>query len=541
MTSRSDRRSSQPILSRFSRHVASGSVGDTGSIAGPPQPDFQRSLSAHSGARSLVGGVQRVESRRAMAQTHFLRSQARTLNLNPPVDLRLLDYVGTYDSNLMCPICRCPFVDPIVLTECDHCFCRDCIRQSWSAQYNPLGPRGDCPSCRTPAKLGPRSATTKILANILDELTVKCPKHEQGCTVEVKRGEVQDHANIYCGFALVECPAEDCLLGVRRKDVTQGCLHFGVSCLDCRLELQRSDLETHWQADCRDRKVNCDLCNLQIFYRDLSQHSQSSCSAISIPCPGKAFGCSSHGTRAQADAHAETCTFARLAPILTAQQQRMDEQETAQKSMSHKLEILETGFCTMQDILNRPFNSTDPDTSSADETHIPFLPRSNSFLSIADSTSHLSASDPPNLPLDSSSAPVSTPLGAPYTSPLHHLLSMHENLREEFSRLTAALAELDGRHSMQTLNENLRTRDEITYIGAQVAGLSRQVHWLTSAQLQRGGLGQQDDRVSPGPSTSEVAEAAVSAVGSAVRGAARVVAVGQSMRRGTSEEGRTKL
>ena len=66
--------------------------------------------------------------------------------------------------------------------------------------------------------MGPRNATSKILVNILDDLVVRCPKSEDGCTVTVKRGEVQDHMSIYCGYALQECNADDCELPVRRKD-----------------------------------------------------------------------------------------------------------------------------------------------------------------------------------------------------------------------------------------------------------------------------------------------------------------------------------
>ena len=120
---------------------------------------------------------------------------------------------------------------------------------------------------------------------------------------------------------------------------------------------------------------------------------------------------------------------------------------------------------------------------------------------------------------------------------------MHESLRDEMSRVSAALAELDGRHGMQILNENLRMREEMAYLGAQVAGLQRQVHWLTAAQLQR----VQGRGGTPGPSGTGMAEGGVEAVSTAataLRGAARVVNVGQGqvpMRRGTSEEGRTKL
>ncbi|KXL46465.1 hypothetical protein M433DRAFT_65638 [Acidomyces richmondensis BFW] len=472
-----------------------------------------------------------------MEENSLIISRARTQSLNPPVDLRMLEYVEPYDENLMCAICRCPFVDPVVLTECDHCFCRDCIRQTWTSTYTPLGPRGDCPTCRTPAKLGPRSGISKILTNILDDLLVRCPKCEDGCKTVVKRGEVQDHVNIYCGFANVECPAENCELPVRRKDIVHGCLHYGVSCIDCHQSMQKASLERHWKVECPDRKVSCALCQESVFYRELEKHATETCPAISIPCVGQSIGCTVRTKRAQVDEHAKNCVLAMLAPVLKAQAQRLNEQEAAQKLMSRKLEVLETGFRTMQQILYPP--PDDPDLSSGNESRIPLL----DYPGRAISTDFDMASPFP--------PPAAN---GPYVSPLHHLLSMHESLRDEMSRISSALQELDGRHSMQSLNENLRTREEISYLGAQVAGLSRQVHWLTSAQLQR-----QSRAPTPGGTSSAVAgpsdiagagsgvEAAVHAVStaaSALRGAARMTGGGGSgagMRRGRSEEGRTKL
>ena len=548
-----------------------------------------------------------MEQRMSMEHHHYLNCKARANNYNPPVDMRLLDYVSSYDSNLMCPICRCPFVDPVVLAECDHCFCRECIRQSWNTNstYTPHGPRGDCPTCRTPAKLGPRSATSKILINLTDELIVSCPKADDGCKTEIKRGEVQDHVNIYCGYALVECEAEDCELPVRRKDVIQGCLHYGVSCLGCRKELQKWRLETHWRSECSDRKVHCELCKSPVFYRELDEHQKETCPSISVPCPGKPFGCTNRSKRGQSEIHAKTCMLAKLAPMLTKQQERLDEQEAAQKQMSRKLEVLEGGFAAIQTILYPPPEVKDlnPDRQSADSSSIPLLsghrrllsnattddldgpasPRNFSFPLASSMQANLQAQEalsPPNRPApfppgprpadlpepystdfdlsppDSSSFPPPATNGGPYASPLHHLLSMHENLRDEMSRISAALSELDGRHSMQILNENLRTREEISYMGAQVGGLQRQVHWLTSSQLQR----QQARAPTPGTPGSvgsstmsdttisggvDAGAAAVSTAATALRGAARVVNVGSrdgsSMRRGPSEEGRTKL
>lgn len=556
-------------------------------------PPIQRSLSSNRAANSSVPaqvtlrGMERLEKRRTMEERNFLQCKARSQNLNPPADLRLLDYVTPYDDNLMCPICRCPFVDPVVLTECDHCFCRDCIRQTWttSTAYNPLGPRGDCPSCRTPAKLGPRSATSKILTNILDDLVVKCPKSEDGCKAKVKRGEVQDHLAIYCGYALVECTLEECELPVRRTDSTQGCLHFGVSCLACHEEMQKCHLETHWRSRCPDRKITCEACKNKVYYKDLAEHNLNLCSSISIPCPGAAIGCSIRNKRQEAQVHARNCTFAKLAPVLAAQKERLDEQESAQKDMARKLEVLENGFAAMHTIL---YPSQDnPDSTSADPSLIPLLEghggdETDDNVTLTPSAEHTEAQlmpqdrtpsirhgrsrrgtpegepgqavpgapgpRPSDLPEPYSpdfdlASPFPPPTAGPFASPLHHLLSMHEALREEMSRVNSAIQELDGRHSMQILNENMRTREEITYMGAQVAGLSRQVHWLTSVQLQR-----QSRSATPGAAGgSEMTAAGPSveaAISNAVRGAARIVSAGRegtTMRRGHSEEGRTKL
>ncbi|KAM0717114.1 hypothetical protein Q7P37_006966 [Cladosporium fusiforme] len=617
----------------------------------PPPPETRRSPSSGAGATSVstqiaLRNMRRLEARRNMEENHYLSQKARNSNHNSPVDLRALDYVSKYDDNLVCPICRCPLVDPVLLMDCDHCFCRECIRQTWTT-YSPLGPKGDCPTCRMPAKLGARSSTSKILVNILDDLVVKCPKHENGCKAEIKRGEVQDHIAIYCSYAMVECKDSNCGQSVRRKDYESGCLHYNVSCESCQQSMPKAELETHWQLQCPDRQIQCDLCSSTIYHRDREEHRKTACPAASVPCPGASLGCTNKSKRAHVEIHARGCALAKLAPVLEAQKQRMDEQESATKTITRKLEILETGFTAMQDIIStRP--SSIPNNASTETLIVPSRNRAESSATV--STSAASADDydfpippsirgsttvepangqsspPPNTtghenhPFPSRPAPsapgprpanlppstsvdfdLASPFPStdatsndPYASPLHHLLSMHENLREEMTRISSALQELDGRHSMQILNENLRMRDEIAYLGGQVAGVNRQVHWLTSSQLQRqqgggggggaGGAGSPSNSSAPpvahppppprsaslatasardmggadapatatrgGPAGVEVAVNAMSTAATALRGAARVVNVGGqaqgptspgAMRRGTSEEGRTKL
>jgi hypothetical protein len=282
----------------------------------------------------------------------------------------------------------------------------------------------------------------------------------------------------------------------------------------------------------------------------------------------------------------------------------MDEQEAAQKEMNRKLEIFERGFSSIQSIISPQhdeFNTGAMDNVPMDhfsmqvtDTDALADDSSSEFPLYSDSTANrLTRTQSVPSPSHGHDFSIDMPItnsplsNAPYTSPFHHLLSMHEALREEVTRTSTALADLDGRHSVQILNENIRMRDEVAFVGAQVAALQRQVTWLTSDRLQR--LQHQQHQhfanfnspqpqlnrstsagdVAPSTSSSvgQSVERAVNAVNSAVRDAVRIVNVhtgsrtteenggpsasstanasslaGPRMRRGNSDEGRpTKL
>ncbi|KAK4933826.1 hypothetical protein LTR66_015876, partial [Elasticomyces elasticus] len=441
----------------------------------------------HSGGDIITNGfrgLRRMQYKQDL-EGQYIASVSKT-TYNPPIDMRSLDYVAGCDTNLTCGICRCPFVDPVVLEPCDHCFCRDCIRTAWSGGSR-FGLKGDCPTCRSSASLRDRGAVSKILRNILDEMRVRCPHQRDGCTAELNRGEVQDHCNIYCRYAWVECPQTGCELAVRRKDMGEGCLHYDVSCMDCRVTIFKSNLEldqTHWQKECPDRRIQCELCKRSVFFREMDNHTKRTCPATSFPCPGASIGCSWRSEREDLARHGSTCAFALLSPILTAQKERQDEQEAAQRQLSRKLEILEGGFSNLQSLLESKPDSDpyeleaympneyetearrappEPTMSSSSPDAFSFpLPPTSRLLSSTRSLSQRSHQPRPLEPQQShqSSRPMPpadydafpfmsgsdmyAPTAQPssnlaYTSPTQHLLSLHESLRSEVTRIGAAL------------------------------------------------------------------------------------------------------
>ncbi|KAG8628582.1 hypothetical protein KVT40_004455 [Elsinoe batatas] len=562
----------------------------------PPAGSDGQQRYSHSGAESSSlpsssvpsdpFGMRRIERRLAFAESW--NNSSRRSAWNSPVDFHLLDYVSEYDNNLMCPICHSPFVDPVVLQECDHCFCRDCLRQTWSiSEYQPGLPKGNCPTCRTRCKLMGRGPVSRILVNILDDLVVRCPKHEEGCTSEIKRSEVQNHVNNYCAYTWVECPGQECELPLRRKDAGE-CMHFGVTCIDCRQTTHMANLETHWNSECPDRKVSCDLCNSMVFYREISLHARESCPAITIPCTGATYGCMFRAKRGAINQHTKQCTFASFAPFLDAQSKRMAELEEQQNLLSRKMQVLEGGFSSVERILqssevhhasqsrpgsNRssmaiidddglsdplPANSTVPplhtELSSDDFYDTPAWPlASNSMTSPLETRirgnlalgASIAPVDPPLSAFNQGVRPMQAPLSQPHVwestlqpanlTPYTHLLSLHESLRDEVTRVSSALTDLDGRHSMMILNENLRLKEELAYIGGQVGGLGRQVGWLTGLRLQ--------DNAARGPASNAPATGLATSRTMPIRadGSEAVTAAISAPRRRLTDEGRTKL
>lgn len=363
-----------------------------------------------------------------------------------PVDLRSLEYVGSYDHNLMCAICRCPFVEPARL-DCDHFFCRECVDQALMHQEREAK---CCPACRRKTRRISIVPVPKIINRILDELLVKCPFFKEGCAEELPRGAVQDHVDRYCIYAEVECPSDGCRLPVRRKEMEkQRCLHGMVSCEYCEVSLMERELESH-QTRCNVRPVPCPHCKTATLNGNLESHIES-CSEARLPCTAASYGCDFASDRVSLDQHTAICPLAKLIPFLKIQNDRLAAHETALNHLRHKNSLLETSFSTIQETLNAPSNAleTNPSLSTSSQEDSPF-----------DSTAH-------------------------------HLLCMHESLREEVGRVSAAVSELDAKASMMVMNESLRTKEELAHTNAAVGGMRMHLHWLMSARLQnqqRGGV-----------------------------------------------------
>ncbi|KAF1814314.1 hypothetical protein P152DRAFT_375271, partial [Eremomyces bilateralis CBS 781.70] len=383
-----------------------------------------------------------------------------------------LEYVSPVDSNLICAICQCPFNQPMQLV-CDHTFCNDCLKQCFKNQE---GTTRICPACRGPIEiLNFKSKTRKsprYVIQMLDDLLVRCPNSKAGCESHVKRGEIEDHVDKYCDYSVLECSDDECTQGIWRKYSEQGCLHFMTMCEDCGESMMQKDIFEHQEKTCLKRFIRCQHCSDELAKPHLKQHLASICPMVPARCTGQPFGCPFEGTRATVNAHVISCVIATMAPYLSTQKAAFEEQDKANKVLQRKLDLFEGGLTAMQNILY----SDNPPTAASSASRA-----AETSIDTPMTETGAMAVDIPNRHSQQGMS-TGTP---PFDTPISHLLSLHESLREELSRLENTIAELDSRTTVMILNEGQRSKDEMTHANAAINSMRMQLHWLMSTRLQQ--------------------------------------------------------
>lgn len=374
-----------------------------------------------------------------------------------PIDLRSLDYIAPIDDNLICSVCHCAFIQPVITDRCQHIFCEECFESAAAAQ------KGSCPFCRSRVAEQDLRPAPRALSNMADDLRVRCPYGPDGCDVVLPRGAVQVHVDKYCGFAEVDCPAERCLCKVPRKDRDKACQHSIVACPECRELIMQRDLDAHRENECQNRWRSCAQCDREILHCQADVH-ESDCPEREVHCTGAGVGCRFTSRRAEMPDHSSICPFATLAPFILAQTARINTLEEENDLMKRRMESYGVGGFpqhAIEEVSRLGLGDSSPPSPSANVA-------------------------------TSSAQESSTETAAPLDTAMHHLLSSYESLRSDIDRLSSSISELDARQSLMQMNESLRIKEDFSHLNAVIGSMRVQLHWLMSTRLQgqtRGGPG----------------------------------------------------
>ncbi|ERS94923.1 hypothetical protein HMPREF1624_08634 [Sporothrix schenckii ATCC 58251] len=256
----------------------------------------------------------------------------------PKLDWHALEYIGTYDENLDCPICRAPLVKPQI-TKCFHIFCAKCLTQS-------LRHSNRCPIDRNPiprfsSRNGPVIArpAPHIISNQLDNLHVRCPNRR--CDHTSARAFIKDHYKTECPFTKIPCPDPNCDKLVTRRDSEDGrCLHQAIDCEYCGKPVELAALDDHYDADCNQKELMCEHCLAAVPRHRHGTHVME-CGERRIECKFRASGCSFTSKKKDFGDHERTCLYGMIMRMNRAHRADMDSMETVLQDSQDRVRKLE--------------------------------------------------------------------------------------------------------------------------------------------------------------------------------------------------------
>ncbi|KAG7444933.1 uncharacterized protein BT62DRAFT_994956 [Guyanagaster necrorhizus] len=426
------------------------------------------------------------------------------------------NYVDPTNSNLVCCICRTPFLDPVSTLTCGHTFCRACIVEA-------LQHSSQCPVDRLPLTLEEVVSANSIVRSLVDELVVECPSPE--CPHTCQRQLLAGHLRDSCSYAEVPCPTGECDQLIPRKDMeSHRCGHTLITCHECGTQLSSEDFKDH-EAECLPVSLVCDFCSAE-YSRDLQSSHAETCSEAIISCVHASNGCSWKGKRRSfTPKHIPSCPYEAIKGFLSLHESKMADLREENLGLRNKIDALQghlqnatrdlhaaktalgpwytqslahsiversphvqqrvtssTPHVT-ESTVSSPAPSTSADTP---DIFAPYFPEDESFSAQASpeqlssfswrplhgTSSNISqAWDPASL----TSRPVAQNNIAPLdlSTTLEGSLS---GLRQSVVSLSASMDSFGRRNEIALTNEALRVNEEIRSLRANIHGLRMQVH-----------------------------------------------------------------
>ncbi|XP_006814679.2 uncharacterized protein LOC100370549 [Saccoglossus kowalevskii] len=180
-------------------------------------------------------------------------------------------FVSDVESELLCPICHCVYVDPVSNRDnCKHTYCFACIRKRFKSESSRF-----CPLCDEPLREN-LSKPSRELQDKLFSLEIVC---NQNCGTTCKLKELPGHIEKECDLTYVNCTytRRGCKFRVPRKDLAdhvRACDYRYAMCEACGHRTYRCLLFTHQKKrKCMDKKLANEKVRSEIASRkDVKAH-----------------------------------------------------------------------------------------------------------------------------------------------------------------------------------------------------------------------------------------------------------------------------
>ncbi|KAI8068179.1 uncharacterized protein B0P05DRAFT_552165 [Gilbertella persicaria] len=345
------------------------------------------------------------------------------------IDLRTLCYVDHVNDNLICCICQQPFIEPVIST-CGHTFCHHCILQA-------LENSPHCPIDRTALTAHDVEPAAKIITNMVNELSVYCPRQEQGCPYQGQRQYIESHLKQDCQYIMAPCELEECKELLLKKDLSthaETCNYRVMECNMCKKKLCAYEMEDHYNL-CPSEIMTCPYCDTS---RPRSEHNAHlhDCPQLTVSCHHSESGCPWSDQRRYLDVHLSTCVYESIQPFLHKQQQ-VEKSLRAELAQVHK----------------------------ENESLKRYQLESNQQIEFI--TRQLDLMFPGHFMSD-----------VPQDARNESVLAENQRISHELETLNANMASLELKQNVALMTETFRLQEELQSLRAICHGLRMQMHYL---------------------------------------------------------------
>ncbi len=156
-------------------------------------------------------------------------------------------------EQVTCGICFCVTMDPHMLSQCQHTYCKNCII-TYCGTSSPKKVDHSCPSCRTLFTLDNNIKKNMLQANIVEKLLVHCIFSK--CTWQGEYGIIYHHIKNDCEH-LTLCDCNKIILKTEATEHTDTCESVKIKCA-CGKRIERGKLKDHEQEKCPNTLINCE-------------------------------------------------------------------------------------------------------------------------------------------------------------------------------------------------------------------------------------------------------------------------------------------
>ncbi|KAK2072577.1 hypothetical protein P8C59_006924 [Phyllachora maydis] len=392
----------------------------------------------------------------------------------PPLRYQELDYLSPVDESLLCPICKTPFYRPVTTKACGHTFCAPCLRRAHALQPT-------CPIDRSPLRFPADACLTRVVADQVGRLRVRCPN--AGCGAALPRDELAAHHERVCAWTQVACPDPACdRLVVRRDAVAEGaaCLHRHTDCRYCGARTLLAELEGHYERDCKHNREPCDKCGADVVRHLLPRHAAETCAEEVVPCRYTRHGCRFRDKRGRVgEEHEADCVYRAIGRLSAGAEQ---DRRTI-RDLQGEVASLRADLGRERALLRE---RTIPPAGLLRAAGM------GSFLSDLDldgTGSH--AAGPRGLMMPTC---VDSAGGASWESSDEYLLAQFERMVTNYEDLRKSQTEMDGRHAMLLLNETMPIKEQLAELRSNLGVIGMHTAWLMNMMRHNRGLQQQQQQ-----------------------------------------------